>query len=208
MIRGILIGCVIAAVSIISTDTTVAQRGPFRVNQAFRKLGGGWSSGYHWRTPGHRVEYYNPYSRHNSSLKIGGIPQGSGSYLARLRNDSDRSQTATSPFDQIGNYDETSSYNFMPTVDYSVAPGVTPPNVVTSEIVEEQTPPAVNYQQGPENNNGQRNSIMNQPKSKQPSINQQPSPSDQPVEDDGVSLWRTFDELEMISDSSLSSGGR
>ena len=57
-----------------------AQRGPLRVNQAFRYLGHGQSGGYHWRTPGPCVGYYNPYSQHNSALRIGGTPQGAYGY--------------------------------------------------------------------------------------------------------------------------------
>ena len=192
----------------IGTDTAEAQRGTFRVNQVFRKLGGGWSAGYHWRTPAPKVDYYNPYSRHNSSLKIGGIPQGSASYLARLGDVSQNHQPVEiNSFDAIGNYDESSSYNFMPTVEYSVAPGVMPPNVVTSEVIEQETQPKVDYRHGPENTGGPQKSILNR-NSGNPSIDKQPSPSDQPVDDDGVSLWQSFDDLESLGRPALSGRGR
>ncbi len=76
-----LVVAVCVAVSLFCSSEVFAQRGPFKLNQAFRYLGHGQSTGYHWRTPGPCIGYYNPYSRHNSSLRIGGLPQGAERYV-------------------------------------------------------------------------------------------------------------------------------
>lgn len=67
-----------------STDDASAQRHKPTWNYLTRFLGGGHSAGYHWRTPGPNVDYYNPYSRTNSTLRIGGVPQGAEPYAARF----------------------------------------------------------------------------------------------------------------------------
>ena len=67
-------------------DQASAQRGRKGVNQTFRFLGAFHSAGYHYRTPGPCVGYYNPYSRVNTHLVIGGVPQGARTYLERYMN--------------------------------------------------------------------------------------------------------------------------
>lgn len=212
MSRFILVCTLVAAFSLVSTETALAQRGSFRVNQAFRKLGGGWSGGYHWRTPGYNVDYYNPYSQHNSSLKTGIIPQGSISYLARSNGDcSSVNPVNISSFDQIGIYHDSSSYNFMPTVDYSVAPGDVPSNVVDSEVDVDDASSNINVRRIPQNGGQPRNSILTEPGAQNQPVpmQQQPSPSDRPDNDDGnVSLWRQFDQLESYQGRSFRRRGR
>lgn len=61
-------------------DQAFAQQGRKGVNQTFRYLGAFHSAGYHWRTPGPCVNYYNPYSSTNSTLLTAGQPQGLDPY--------------------------------------------------------------------------------------------------------------------------------
>jgi hypothetical protein len=74
-----------------------AQRGEVGWNQFCRCLGGGFSAGYHWRNPGHKVDYYNPYSERNTVLVTGVLPQGAACYLSKM------SQPSQSVIE--GNYD-------------------------------------------------------------------------------------------------------
>ena len=83
------------------------------------------STGYHWRTPGPCVDYYNPYSHHNSSLRIGGHPQGASSY--NLNFYSDHHAGVYSEFDRPGGYTSP------------IAPSTPPPNsTIDSEVDTEQ----------------------------------------------------------------------
>ena len=95
---------VVSTVAIVFAfaDTSHAQRAPFKVNQAFRWMGHFQSTGYHWRNPGPCVGYYNPYSHHNSSLRIGGHPQGASSY--NLNFYSDHHAGIYSEFDRPGGF--------------------------------------------------------------------------------------------------------
>lgn len=218
MARGILLCAAIAAVFMVNVDSVDAQRrGRVKLNQKFRFLGGGWSAGYHWRTPGHDVEYYNPYSHHNSRLKTGGMPQGAGRYLSQLGGCyGGRAPVDVSSFDQIGSFDQSGGHNggFMPAIDFSRSVVGPPSNVVDSEVVGEENAgrPRVDYRDGPENGSREpQESIYNRPdvkKAPTPS-DVQPSPSDVPAgEDKDVSMWNGFDELEALEGSSFSGGGR
>ena len=212
MSRLILVFSVIAAVSMVNAETS-AQRAPKRVNQVFRFLGGGWSGGYHWRTPGPRVEYYNPYSHHNSRLKIGGYPQGAGRYVSQLGcyYDGPGTTSNTNSFDQIGDY-QTGGYEFMPAPTGYQSRPPSPKNVVNSVVDNDENGPSpnVDYRQGPENmRQPEQESILIQPKESPttPRVDPQPSPSDKPIETkDDVGMWNDFDELESL-DKSLTGGG-
>jgi hypothetical protein len=109
-----------------------AQRGRCSINQGFRILGGGQASGYHWRTPGPCVNYYNPYSYHNTNLRIGGLPQGAGSYVARYGIDSAYHELQPAFDRPLG----MSQIDFVP----GIAPG---DNTVNAEL-DEASPPREN----------------------------------------------------------------
>ncbi len=85
-IKTLVCGVMVAAATISFSAETFGQRGSLCLNHGFRTLGGGQSAGYHWRTPGPCVGYYNPWSHHNTALRIGIVPQGAGPYLHRLEN--------------------------------------------------------------------------------------------------------------------------
>ena len=113
-----------AIICTLSPSEAMAQRGRPGWNQLTRFLGGGHSAGYHWRTPGPAVGYYNPYSHHNSRLRTGGVPQGAGPYVARLAPDC-RQQFYDSGFDQPSGFN---GHGGM-----MMAPGASP-NMVDAQI--------------------------------------------------------------------------
>ena len=221
MARGILFCAAIAAVFMVNLDSADAQRaGRVKLNHLNRFLGGGWSAGYHWRTPGHEVDYYNPYSRHNSHLKTGGVPQGAERYISQFGGGGcygGQAPVSVSSFDQIGSfghggsYEQSNGFNsgFIPATDYSSPPSP-PSNVVDSEVVEEETGRReVNYRNGPEGSGTRepKESIFNRSRAKEPAAEVQPSPSDVPAgKDKGVSMWKGFDELETLNSSSFGGG--
>lgn len=99
--------CFVATAAIVtsfSTDSLHAQRNKPTWNGLTRFLGGGHSAGYHWRTPGPDVSYYNPYSRLNSTLRIGGVPQGAGPYIGGGCH-----QGCGQPFDQPSGFEQYSN---------------------------------------------------------------------------------------------------
>ncbi len=83
-IRFLLITALALSMMALSCKTSSAQRGDRNWNQFTRYLGGGFSAGYHWRNPGPKVNYYNPYSHQNTSLVTGALPQGASCYLSQM----------------------------------------------------------------------------------------------------------------------------
>lgn len=118
MSKKILAVTVCLAIAVVCCSEVSAQRAPLKLNQAFRYLGHGQSTGYHWRTPGPCVGYYNPYSRLNSELRIGGVPQGAQNYVPSYDQ-----QFYVSPFDQPANFSNPSptvAPNSIPTMDSEI----------------------------------------------------------------------------------------
>ena len=221
MMARIIILVVVTTVTLSNVDFALAQkRGKYPVNQTFRLLGGGWSGGYHWRNPGYKVDYYNPYSHHNSQLRIGVVPQGASRYLGQMGGVACPSnQNEVNSFDQIGTIYQD-GFNTMPDVIYSTAPAnsngtriptpgsqkqpQSPAHVVDSEVMgEENGQPKVDYRSGPENPSSNRKSVIDQPDTK----GNQPSPSDRSMEKkDDVGMWKGFDELESTNRSFVGGG--
>ena len=110
--------CFIATAAIVttsfSTDALYAQRNKPTWNGLTRFLGGGHSAGYHWRTPGPDVSYYNPYSRVNSTLRIGGVPQGAEPYVGRYGSQHGCGQSFDGQsFDQPSGFGDYSQGQFL-----------------------------------------------------------------------------------------------
>lgn len=105
-IKTLVYGVLAVASAFCFTSETFGQRSPCRLNQGFRYLGGGHSAGYHWRTPGPCVDYYNPWSHHNTSTRTGIVPRGAGPYLTRLEHCGETFQSFNQPsgFGQDGDF--------------------------------------------------------------------------------------------------------
>lgn len=128
-IRTLLCLAVALTVTGFASSDASAQRGRCGINQAFRYLGGGHSWGYHWRTPGPCVDYYNPWSYHNTNLRIGTMPQGSQSYMGRMgyRGSAGHYNMDRGP----GTYED-----HYPSMIADPSPSLAPNNVIQSEIDE------------------------------------------------------------------------
>ncbi len=63
MLRLTVLLTLVVATFASTSDLQAQRRAPFR--NMMRSLGHGWSSGYHWKTPGHDSSYYSPWSDAN-----------------------------------------------------------------------------------------------------------------------------------------------
>ncbi len=100
-----------------------------------RFLGQGWGAGYHHCNPGPNVDYYNPYSAHNSALiSQGGMMAGSnGGYQSFSMDSGSVPYSSFSPSSTMpsGNFDslpgESIDATFHTTFQESVPVQATPP---------------------------------------------------------------------------------
>ena len=115
-IRTLVCSALVAAAAFSFSTETFGQRGSLSWNQGCRILGGGQSAGYHWRTPGPYIGYYNPWSHHNTALRTGIVPQGAASYLYRHENCGDAMPTFDEPlgFGQGGDFIGESTFETAP----------------------------------------------------------------------------------------------
>ena len=203
MARQIVFVLMIAAFAICIQESAVAQRGNQRKLKKYaRFLGGGWSAGYHWENPGHRVDYYNPYSKHNSQLRMHSNQSGYGGQAGGC------GQCQSNGFDDVGTFQTGGFNNFTMPIEYS-QPSYQNihGNVVDSVVDEQQRLPEVKYGPQPETVPG--SSSINKPAEIRQPVRPQSSPSDVPAGSSGkdVSLWREFDKMETLN-RSFGGGGR
>ena len=171
--------CIFASLTI--AESSYAQRARVRLNQDFRYLGAFQSAGYQWRNPGPCVGYYNPYSHHNSALRIGGYPQGAHSYMSRYGG---------------GNYGYTNNFD-IPTglgQDNSAPPasGNSVPSVVDKT---EDTPAAEVTDDELSDLEKEVQSIMNEGSSEKLPSKKDNLPTDKLQELDETSMWPGFNEF-------------
>ena len=176
-------------------DMASAQRAPLKVNQGFRWLGHFQSTGYHWRTQGPCVNYYNPYSHHNSSLRIGGSPQGSYGYAGG---------TGYGCSDCAGGFDQPGSYGYGDVNSQAaIAPGGR--TVVESEVDNEV------YEGEGDNGSGETTeedidaeakSILDQIEALDKKMKDTPA-AESKERVDGASLWSDVFELSRVDRSKI-----